>query len=197
MASRPTALGDPACADACRMSILRVAADGTVVAVDPASGAVSYAGALGLGFDGIAPVAVDATRAVFTARRCDGTAELRIERTVPALPARLAFVPCPVRVLTRTVTLRRGRRSARLPLRCPRGCDEEWDLEYRGDAIGFAIAHAPAGGRRATEVSFENLRPLRHARRITATLGPDPFVESTHPRAEQQARIRVTVRLRG
>jgi hypothetical protein len=143
MASRPTALGDPACADACRMSILRVAADGTVVAVDPASGAVSYAGALGLGFDGI------------------------------------AFVPCAVRVLTLTVTLRRGRRSARLPLLCPRGCDEEWDLEYR------------------TELSFENLRPLRHARRIAATLGPDQFVESTHPRAEQQARIRVTVRLRG
>ena len=71
-------------------------------------------------------------------------------------------VPCPVRVLARTLTLRRGRHVGHLPIRCPRGCDAEWEL--------------------------------RHARRVTATLGPDTNVPD-HPRAEQQAPIRVVVRL--
>jgi hypothetical protein len=222
----------PGCSDGCRMSIRRVAADGTimrpglaatpatvpgpgsdplvpgggrvlgerahgngVVAVDLATGAVSYAGALGLDFGGTTPIAVDATRAAYTAPRCDGTMQLRIERTRPSAPARLAHVPCPVRVLTHAVTLRPGRRTARLAIRCPRGCDEDWDVLYHGRYIGYLFPVARARHTRHVVVTFETLERLRRGRRATVTLAPDTY-DRSHPRAAQQAPVRLVVRRR-
>jgi hypothetical protein len=225
---------NPSCFTDCRMSLMRLAADGTLVrpglaetlnvgtggpgsstlvagggrvltsrphgnglvAVDLATGAVSYAGALGLDFDGTTPLAVDATSAVFMAPRCDGTNEVRVEPTRANVPARLSSVPCPVRVLARRLTLRRGRRTARLPILCPRGCDESMDVSYRGRLVGSFYAAAPAGVRRRTEVTFDDLPPLRRARRITVTVAFDSYLPS-HPLAKRQAPIRVVVRLRG
>jgi hypothetical protein len=226
------AADDPACSgDGCRMSIMRVATDGTivrpglaatpvgipgfsvsplvagggrvlgvrahgngVVAVDLATGARSYAGALGLGSDDTEPLAVDATNATFLARRCDGGREVRVEPTVPIPPGRLSFVPCPVRVLAHTLTLRRGHRTALLPVVCPRGCDDDWQLDYRGHAIGLILMRARSGVRDKMTVELGDLRRLRQERRITATLRPDSFGTS-HPHAERQAPIRIVVRL--
>jgi hypothetical protein len=165
-----------------------------VVAVDLATGAVSYAGALGLDFGGTVPVAVDATNAVYTAPRCDGTNELHVEPTRPDVPARLSFVPCPVRVLARTMTLRRGRSVAHVPIRCPRGCDADWEVVHRGKIVGSFEARAPAGVRRTVDVDFDNLRALRRLRRATVMLRPDSYYPS-HPRAAQPAPVRLLLRL--
>jgi hypothetical protein len=162
-------------------------------AVDLATGAVSYAGALGLDFDGTTPVAVDATNAAYIAPACDGTSELHVEPTRASAPARLSSVPCPVRVLARRLTLRAHRRTARLPIRCPRGCHEDFSVVYRGQFIGSFEAHAPAGATRRSEVFFDPLRPLRRGDRIhTVTVVEDPV---SHPLARRQAPVRVVVRL--
>jgi hypothetical protein len=165
-----------------------------LLAVDLATGAVSYAGALGLDFDGTTPVAVDATDAVYTAPGCDGTNQLHVEPTRANAPPRLSSVPCPVRVLRRSLTLRPHRRTARLPIRCPRGCHESFDVDYRGRLIGSFDADAPAGAIRRPEVFFDPLRPLRRGDRIhTVTVVEDPV---SHPLARAQAPVRVVVRLR-
>jgi hypothetical protein len=165
-----------------------------LVAVDLATGAVSYAGALGLDFDGTTPVAVDAANAVYMAPRCDGANELHVEPTRASAPARLSSVPCPVRVLRRSLTLRPHRRTARLPIRCPRGCRESFDVRYRGRLIGSFEADAPAGAIRRPEVFFDPLRPLRRGSRVhTVTVVPDPV---SHPLARRQDPVRIVVRLR-
>jgi hypothetical protein len=114
---------------------------------------------------------------------------------VASAPARLSFVPCPVRVLTHTLTVRRGHR-ARLPFVCPRGCDDDWELDYRGHSIGLVLMLARPGvkGRTAVEPTSARLPP--RARRITATLRPDTFSTPSHPRAKPQTPIRIVVRLR-
>jgi hypothetical protein len=195
-----TPVGIPGFSDASLVAgggrVLGVRAHGNgLVAVDLATGALSYAGALGLGSDNTTPLAVDAGSAAYLARRCDGGREVRVEPTVPAPPGRLAFVPCPVRVLTHTLTLRRSRRRALLPFVCPRGCDEDWQLDYRGRAIGLLLLRAHPGVRGRTGVERTDVRLPRHARRITATLRPDTFSRLSHPQAERQAPIRIAVRL--
>jgi hypothetical protein len=75
------------------------------------------------------------------APRCDGSNEVRVEPTRANVPARLSSVPCPVRVLTRTLTLRRGRHSARLPILCPRGCGF-----CDGETLVFGLHTSDAAG---------------------------------------------------
>ena len=126
-----------------------------LTAVDLATGARSYAAALGFDADATVPLAVDATTATFSAPGCDGTLEVRTEPTRARQPLELARHPCPVRLLTRTARVR-GRTIA-VRLRCPRGCDTEFDFRF-----GTIPARLPAGGARTVRVRLDRV-PRRAA----------------------------------
>lgn len=215
------------CPSSCRQSILRVRSDGTVerpglaptyggplvagggrvlarragsngvVAVDTATGAVSYAGALGLDAEYTEPIAVDATRAVYFAPRCDGRPVLFFEDTVAAAPARLNVPACPIRVLRHTATLRLHERRARIPVRCPQGCwgaGEDWTVVYPRSAVGELRVRLPRGGTGNATLFFYELGVLRNRRSAVVTLVEDSG--RSHTRAPRQAPIRIRLRIR-
>ena len=161
-----------------------------VVAVDLATGALSYAGALGFNSDGTVPLAVDATTATFLTRACDGVLTVRTEETSPDPVGRLPRSPCPIRVLSRTVELR-GRR-ADLRIRCPRGCATELYATFRGRAVATAAPRMRPGTTRTVPLSFETVRPFRGQR--TATLVLRELTEE-RPLAAPNPPVRIRLRI--
>jgi hypothetical protein len=217
----------PNCAANCRQSILRVAADGSivrpglvatyggplvagggrvlaireggngVVAADLATGAVSYAGLLGLDPSYMVPIGVDATRAIYAAPRCDGRQVLYIEETIPQAPARIDVVPCPLRLVARTATLHLGTHRARVRIRCPNGCDDSWNVIYRGREIGALFFTAPRGATRSALLQLDEARRLRHLGTVVVTLSEDSAAENRmRPRAPRQPPIRLRLKIR-
>jgi hypothetical protein len=174
---------EPFVAGGGRVLLERPAGNG-LLAVDLATGARSYAGALGLEPWETPPIAVDATRAVYAGHRCDGHAALYFEDTVAPAPPKRSGVLCPVHVLSHTATLHLGTRSAHVRIRCSRGCDGSWAMNIPSDNIGVLYFHAPAGAvRRGTiYVARWVARKLRGRTRIAVTLEDDNDGE---PRAEQ------------
>jgi len=165
-----------------------------VVAVDLATGARSYAGALGLDSSETPPIAVDATRAVYAGRRCDAHPALFFEDTVAKAPARRQRVPCPVHVLSHTATLHLTTRSARVRIRCPRGCDGRWYVSIPGIDLDFFEFHAAPGAVRSgtIHVTRREARKLRGRVRVAATLQDD---NDGAPRTEQRP-IHLTLKIR-
>jgi hypothetical protein len=215
------------CPSSCRQSILRVAPDGAVmrpglaptyggplvagggrvlarragsngvVAVDMTTGAVSYAGVLGLDAEETDPIAVDATRATYFAPRCDGRPVLFVEDTVAVAPARLDVVPCPIRVLRRTATLRLHERRARMTVRCPQGCSgaaDDWSVRDHGTDVGELNVTVPRGGTGVATLFFYELGSLRNRRSAVVTLAEGSG--RSHTRAPKQAPIRIRLRIR-
>jgi len=213
------------CPSSCRQAILRVSPDGAVmrpglaatdgaplvagggrvlagraggngvVAVDLATGSVSYAGLLGLAAGDTDPIAVDATRAIYLAPRCDGRPVLYFDDTVAVAPARIDVVPCPLRILQRTATLRLHARRARIRVRCPRGCTgNDWVVRDRGADIGELHVTVPRGGTRYGTLFFYEPAALRKRRRVVLTLAEDS--DRSHPQAPRQAPIRLMLKIR-
>ena len=213
------------CPSSCRQSILRVAPDGAVmrpglaatyggplvagggrvlarragsngvVAVDLATGSVSYAGLLGLDAEDTDPIAVDAARAIYLAPRCDGRPVLHFDDTVALAPPRIAVVPCPLRIVRHTATLRLHTRRARVRVRCPQGCSgADWEVRDHGTDVGSLDVTVPRGGTRYGTLFFYELDALRNRRRAVVTLAEDS--ERSHPRAPRQAPIRLRLRIR-
>jgi hypothetical protein len=213
------------CPSSCRQSILRVAPDGSVVrpglvatyggplvagggrvlarraggngvvAVDLATGSVSYAGLLGLDAEDTDPIAVDATRATYLAPRCDGRPVLSFDDTVVVAPPRIGVVPCPLRLLRHTATLRLHARRARIRVRCPRGCTgDDWVVLHRGTDVGALDVRVPRGRTRTATLFFYDLEALRHRSSANVTLAEDS--DRSHPRAPRQRPIRLRLKIR-
>ncbi|HEX8121757.1 MAG TPA: hypothetical protein VF549_10890 [Solirubrobacteraceae bacterium] len=188
----PVGGSDTLVAGAGRVLAQRARGNG-LVAVDPGSGATSYAGLLGLDFDATLPVAVDATQAIYTAPRCDGRIELRFETTSPEGPARIGAVPCPVRVASRIALLSRHRRRATFRVRCPAGCSTGLDAAVRGRYVGTASFTVRAGETKTVRMRLESVAPLRGLTRTTLVLTED----EPRPRAPRPAPLRVAARVVG
>jgi hypothetical protein len=217
----------PSCSVACRQSILRVAADGSIVrpglaptfgdplvagggrvlasreggnglvAVDLASGAVSYAGLLGLDPSYIVPIAVDATRAFYAALRCDGRQVLYIDDTVVRAPTRIARVPCPLQLVSPTATLHLATRRAHVRIRCPKGCEDDWNVSYRGREIGALSFTVPRGATRSALLEVYEARRIRHLATAVVTLSEESAPENrVRPKAPRQRPIRLRLKIR-
>ena len=185
------ALADPLVAGGGRVLAQRPRGNG-VVAVDLATAGVSYAGALGHGPDETIPLAVDAGRATYSARACDGVLTVRAERTSPGRIDRLRTIPCPVRVLTRSAVVDARRRRALIRVRCPRGCSTSLEAIHRRTDIGSATFRLPAGATRTVPLRFASLRALRRRRVATVLLHED----NPRPRAASPAAVRLRLRIR-
>jgi hypothetical protein len=175
--------------------LARRAGSNGVVAVDLATGSVSYAGLLGLDAEDTDPVAVDATRAIYLAPRCDGRPVLFFDDTVALAPPRIDVVPCPVRLVRHTATLRLHARRARIRVRCPRGCTgDDWVVLHHGTDVGALDVRVPRGGTRTGTLFFYDLAALRDRSSAVVTLTEDS--DRSHPRAPRQPPIRLRLKIR-
>jgi hypothetical protein len=190
--------GGPLVAGGGRVLARRAGSNGNgVVAVDMATGSVSYAGLLGLDAEETDPIAVDATRAVYFAPRCDGRPVLFFEDTVAVAPTRLDVAPCPIRVLRHTATLRLHERRARIRVRCPQGCSgsgDDWTVRDHGADVGELHVTVPRGGTGYATLVFYELGALRNRRSAFVTLAEDSG--RLHTGAPRQTPIRLRLRIR-
>jgi hypothetical protein len=92
----------------------------------------------------------DGRRLAYAIARCDGRYDLLLRRSI-AGPVRRDRAPlrCPLRVVSRTLGVKRGGASVRLPLRCPRGCAGTLDIR-RSSTRQETISQPFALGRHAT-----------------------------------------------
>jgi len=165
-----------------------------LVAVDLATGARSYAGALGLGAEGTQELAVDATRAAYLTTTCDLSLEVRFEATVAQAPGPLHTVPCPVRFLTHQATLHLSRGRTNITFSCANGCDSQWTARFHGRIVGTFVAAAPPGATRTASLQFLGVgRLFAHRRAVALTLQSG---DRSYPFALQQAPVTLKLTIR-
>ena len=165
-----------------------------VVAVNLATGARSYAGALGLGDLDTTPLAVDATRAVYIAPTCSDKPVVRFETTRPTVPKKLTHVPCPVQMRSTIATYRAGTmRSSGLSYGCPKGCSTLWDVfDGTGSNIGELFFDAFPGVIRHADLLLHDSDVPQPGKTITAFARPVRF---DFPNARHQAPVRLRIKI--
>jgi hypothetical protein len=166
--------------------------DDGLVAVDLATGARSYAAAIGRSARNLVPLAVDATRATYLTQDCSGDDVVRSEDTVATAPKPLRSVPCPVRFRS-GITYDVGADSGSIRVSCPRGCGTSWNINYHGRRIGDFTGFEPAGHTGTALIEIDHPAALGHLRSITVQVSDG---STDYPFAPHQAPVRLRMRIR-
>ncbi len=134
-----------------------------MVAIDATSGALSYAGA-GEG-DAIspAPLAVDATRAAWLSEDCAGRPQVVIDATSPTRPGPPHTQPCPLELVSRTLSVRRAKAS--LTATCAAGCEASLALRAGGHAIATGAFTLARGQTKTVRIALNRRGRALVARR--------------------------------